>query len=323
MAVFTPVSPDDARCLLATYRLGELRAIEGIVSGIENSNFFLDTTEGRFVLTVFERLRAAELPFYLGLMHHLAGRGVPCPNPIANERGELFGLLHGKPAALVTRLAGGAIEEPSARHCEQVGGLLARMHEQARDYAVQLPNPRGRPWWEATAPRVRPFLDAAQTALLDDELRAQRQFAASPGFARLPAGPVHADLFRDNILFIERGDNVGDLGGVIDFYFAGCDSWLYDLCVTVNDWCIVAGGHFDEERLTSFMRAYTSARPLTANEREAWSMMLRAAALRFWLSRLFDRHCPRPAQIVLPKDPRHFEQLLRARRAIGTLSGGQ
>lgn len=323
MAVFTPVSPDDARRLLATYRLGELRAIEGIASGIENSNFFLDTTEGHFVLTIFERLSASELPFYLGLMRHLAGRSVPCPNPVANREGELFGVVHGKPVALVTRLAGRSIESPSARHCEQVGGLLARMHEQARDYTYQLPNPRGRSWWEATAPRVRPFLDAAQTALLDDELQAQRRFAASPGYAGLPCGPVHADLFRDNILFIDSGDHAGDLGGVIDFYFAGCDSWLYDLCVTVNDWCTHADGHFDEERLGIFMRAYTSARPLLAVERQAWPMMLRAAALRFWLSRLFDLYCPRPAQVVHPKDPRQFEQLLRARRAIASPSGGQ
>lgn len=323
MAVFTPVSPHDARSLLASYKLGELRTLEGIASGIENSNFFVDTTQGRFVLTLFERLDATQLPFYLGLMRHLASRGIPCPNPIANRHGELFSLVKAKPAALVTRLQGTSIEAPSVTHCEQVGAVLAAMHSSAEDYPGQLPNPRGRQWWEATAPKVRPFLDERQRTLLDDEMRAQRAFAASPGFARLPAGAVHADLFRDNVLFIDRGEAAGQLGGVIDFYFAGRDAWLYDLCVTVNDWCIDPSGQFDPQRLNALLRRYLSRRPLESAEREAWPLMLRAAALRFWLSRLFDLHCPRPAQMVSPKDPGHFEQLLRVRRENPPPSEGQ
>ncbi len=323
MAVFTPVSHDEAARLLSGYGLGELRSITGIESGIENSNFFIDTTAGRYVLTIFERLACAQLPFYLGLMRHLAARGIPCPDPVADRTGGLFTLFKDKPAAIVTRLSGISIETAQIPHCEQVGALLAAMHRGASDYAIEVPNPRGRPWWEATAPRVRPFLDPSQRALLDDEMQAQRAFATGSGFSSLPGGAVHADLFRDNVLFEDTADGTIRLGGVIDFYFAGCDSWLYDIAVTANDWCVVEDGKLESSRLAAFWRAYTAVRDISAEEREAWPMMLRAAALRFWLSRLFDLHCPRPAQVVHPKDPGHFERLLRIRREILPPSGRQ
>jgi homoserine kinase type II len=318
MAVFTPLSTNEVRELLSGYRTGELLNFEGIASGIENSNFFVDTDQGRFVLTIFERLDARELPFYLGLMKHLAEREVPCPNPIADRDGRLFVLLKDKPAALVSRLTGASVLSPSPAHCAEVGALLARMHVRASDYPLNQPNPRGRPWWEATAPLVAPFLTREQRELLDNELNEQRVFAASSDFGQLPAGPVHADLFRDNVLFKGEAGGVEApvrLSGVIDFYFAGCDSWLYDLAVTVNDWCIdEASGALDAQRLLALRTAYERARELTESEIRAWPMMLRAAALRFWLSRLFDLHCPRPAQLVSPKDPAHFERILRLRR---------
>lgn len=317
MAVFTAVSNSQAQEWLEGYPVGRLTAIEGIASGIENSNFFVDTTQGRFVLTLFERLSANDLPFYLGLMKHLAERGIVCPVPITDREGRLFGTLCGKPAALVTRLSGQPCMMPSAHHCAQIGRLLAQMQLAGRDYDRTMPNTRGRAWWESAAAEVRELLDASAVRLLDDELAAQRAFAATARFAGLPAGAVHADLFRDNVLFSPSLSSGEDepLSGVIDFYFACTDHWLYDLAVTVNDWCIDdASGRLDRVRLDALLEAYGAIRPLLGAERESWPMMLRAAAFRFWLSRLHDFHLPRPAEMVKPKDPVHFERILRLRR---------
>ena len=311
MAVFTPVSPPELECWIAPFDLGRVLAFEGIASGIENTNFFVDTERGRFVLTLFERLPAGHLPFYLGLMHHLAARGVPCPDPVADREGRMLGALNGKPAALVTRLPGSALAHPGEAHCAEVGGLLARMHLAAADYRGTMPNPRGLDWWCATAPRLAPFLDDAQATLMHEEIAAQRAFAESPQERELPRSAVHADLFRDNVLF-----DAGHVGGVIDFYFAATDRWLFDLAVTCNDWCIDdASGEFDSRRLDALLGSYRGVRPLLDAELVAWPMMLRTAAMRFWMSRLYDLHLPRPAEMVTPKDPAHFERILRARRA--------
>ena len=310
MAVFTPVSRPELEQWLAGYDLGALLGHEGIASGIENSNFFVDTERGRFVLTLFERLAHDQLPFYLGLMRHLAARAVPCPDPVADRTGGLMSSLNGKPAALVSRLRGNAQMAPGPHHCAQLGDLLARMHLAAADYPGDLPNLRGLCWWVETAPRVSTFLDPQARALLTDELAQQQRFGDSALCAQLPRSAVHADLFRDNVLF--DGDA---LGGVIDFYFAGCDTWLFDLAVTCNDWCIDdATGAFDTARLNALLSAYVAVRAPRPAERDAWPLMLRGAALRFWLSRLFDFHLPRPAQMVTPKDPTHFERVLIQRR---------
>jgi homoserine kinase type II len=316
MAVFTALNESDVRSFLAAYPVGELRRFEGIAAGIENSNFFVDTGAGRFVLTVFERLSAHHLPAYLALMRHLATRGVPCPDPVSNHSGALHGTLRGKPCALVTRLSGRDVAHPGLEHCAQVGALLATMHVAARDFTGMPANPRGRSWWAQTAPVVRDFLDVAQRALLDTEMAEQHHFSESADFRALPQGPVHADLFRDNVLFEAHAPGAPvRLAGVIDFYFAGHDSWLYDLAVTVNDWCIdPTSGEFAADRLGVLLAAYRQHRELTAPEIRAWPAMLRAAALRFWLSRLHDLHCPRPAEVIKPKDPAHFERIVRARR---------
>jgi homoserine kinase type II len=316
MAVFTPVTRDELAHWLESYDLGELREFEGIASGIENSNFFVTTARGRYVLTLFERLGIDELPFYLGLMHHLAARGVPCPDPVADRDGALLGRLNGKPAALVTRLSGHAHLHPTTAHCAQVGALLAAMHQAAVGYDGRLPNLRGLDWWTRTAPLVMPFLDAGQAALLRDELAQQQAFAATAAYAALPWSVVHADLFRDNVLFETLPDGSPRLGGVIDFYFAGVDTWMFDLAVAANDWCIDdATGAFDDARLAALLATYRRGRAPQDAECAAWSMMLRAGALRFWLSRLHDLYLPRPAEMVTPKDPVHFERILRARRA--------
>lgn len=318
MAVFTDVSLADAGRWLEGFEVGRLTALEGIASGIENSNFFLDTDRGRFVLTIFERLSARDLPFYLGLMKHLAGRGIACPDPVMDREGRLFGILHGKPAALVTRLSGQPCMTPGPDHCAQIGQLLARMQLAGGDYPLHLPNPRGRHWWDAAASDVRGFMTPASRALLDEELDAQRAFAASASFAAMPRGAVHADLFRDNVLFAPASGAAGEARvGVIDFYFACTDHWLYDLAVTVNDWCIDdATGQLDAGRLGALLSAYCAIRSPLEVERESWPMMLRASALRFWLSRLHDFHLPRPAQMVKAKDPAHFERILRLRREL-------
>jgi homoserine kinase type II len=310
MAVFTPVPRELLDPWLARYPVGALRSYRGIAEGIENSNFFVDTDAGTWVLTLFERLPADRLPFHLDLMRHFASRGVPCPDPVADRDGALWSPLAGRPAALVTRLPGRGVEQPTVAQCASVGELLARMHDASIDFDGRQPNPRGTDWRESVAAVLVPRLPAAAAALLADELAAQRAFADGALASSLPAGAVHADLFRDNVLF--DGERIG---GVIDFYFAGVDTWLFDLAVTCNDWCIDdASGAFDPARLQALLDGYTARRPLAEAECLAWPMALRAAALRFWLSRLDDVLRPRPAEQLTPKDPGHFERILRERR---------
>ncbi len=316
MAVFTEVSVDEARAFVAQLDVGTLTSFRGIQAGIENSNFFVDTTQGHWVLTIFERLSFAQLPFYLQLMRHLALRGIPVPGPQPDRSGAILHRLKGKPAALVDKLSGGHQLAPDVDHCGQVGAMLARMHLASQDFALVQPNLRGLAWWTETVPLVRPFVDDDQRALVDSELAFQQQLAASPAHASLPRGPIHADLFRDNVMF-DPGD-VGHekLSGFFDFYFAGVDCLLFDLAVCLNDWCIdLDSGRIVDDRAQAFVAAYAAVRPLTSNERRLMPALLRAAAFRFWLSRLWDLHLPRDASMLKSHDPTHFERLLRERVA--------
>jgi homoserine kinase type II len=311
MAVFTAVTLDDLTQWIRQFPLGQALALEGISSGIENSNFFLTTERGEYVLTIFENLGFEQLPFYLQLMRHLAARGIPVPDPVANDQGELVTALQGKPAAIVSRLAGSSQMDPQPVHCAAVGAMLAKMHLAGRDFALVQPNLRGIDWWTATAPQVMPHLASANAALLKDEIAFQQRFAASDTYMRLERGPVHADLFRNNVMFVGE-----ELTGCFDFYFAGCDAWLFDLAVTVNDWCIdLDSGRLDQPRVAALLAAYRAVRPFSDADSEAWQPMLRAAALRFWLSRLYDLHLPREAELLTPHDPAHFERILRDRIA--------
>ena len=311
MAVFTAVSLDDLHQWIKQFPLGQAVGLEGISSGIDNSNFFLTTETGQYVLTIFENLRFEQLPFYVGLMAHLAARGIPVPAPVANRDGELVVLLHGKPAIIVSRLSGASQLDPQPVHCAEVGCMLARMHLAAQDFALQQPNLRGLDWWVDTAPAVLPFLNQDEASLLVSEVAFQRDVAGQASYAQLPRGPVHADLFRNNVMF--EGER---LSGCFDFYFAGVDTWLYDVAVTVNDWCIdLASGELDPARVRALLDAYHAVRPFTATEAEAWQPLLRAGALRFWLSRLYDLHLPRAAELLTPHDPTHFERILRERIA--------
>ena len=306
MSVYTAVSEAELNDWLGQYSVGRLTACEPIKSGIENTNYFVTTTQGRYVLTLFERLPAHELPFYLDLMAHLARHGIPCPAPIADLSDKYLGSLNGKPAALVTRLPGRSIEHPEAAHCDELGALLARMHLAGRSYGAYLENPRGPKRWRSAAREVTPFIDEQKRSLLEKELA----FQAEHRFPDLPRGPVHADLFRDNALF-ERGR----LSAVFDFYFAGVDCLLYDLAVCANDWCLAKDFSLEAGRAGALLSAYHALRPLTALERDAWPAMLRAAALRFWLSRLYDFHLPRPGMLVHAHDPEHFRRVLESRVA--------
>jgi homoserine kinase type II len=310
MAVFTEVSQEQASELAQVLGLGQLQSLRGIQGGIENTNYFLTTSTGEWVLTLFERLTQAQLPFYLHLMKHLAQHGIPVPDPQGLPgSGEILHLVCGKPAAVVNRLQGHSELAPTATHCAAVGDMLARMHLAGRDYPRSQPNLRGLPWWNNTVPLVLPHLDAAQSALLRAELAYQNHIAAGAAHAALPRGPIHADLFRDNVMFHE-----GRLTGFFDFYFAGVDSWLFDIAVCLNDWCIdLPTGAHDAGRAGALLGAYAAVRPLSAAERQLLPALLRAAALRFWISRLWDFHLPREASLLKPHDPTHFERVLRGR----------
>jgi homoserine kinase type II len=312
MAVFTEVSEQEARDLLRRVPLGNLTGLRGIEGGIENTNYFLDTDQGEWVLTLFERLTAEQLPFYLYLMKHLAHAGIPVPDPQADTRsGDILHTVSGKPAAIVQKLAGKSQLAPQAPHCHAVGDMLARMHLAGHDYPRQQPNLRGLAWWNETTPVVLPYLNESQAALLSAELAYQNHVAASSAYTALPRGPVHADLFRDNVMF--DGET---LTGFFDFYFAGVDTWLFDLAVCLNDWCIdLPTGTHDADRANAMLAAYQAVRPLTAAERSLLNAMLRAGALRFWISRLWDFYLPREASMLKPHDPTHFERVLRQRIA--------
>lgn len=309
MAVFTTVTEPELSAWLAGYSLGELQELKGIASGIENTNYFVTTRHGRFVLTLFEVLTAAELPFYLNLMAHLARHGIPCPAPMANHRNQFLGELNGKPACIVSRLSGQSLLKPEAQHCATVGAMLGQMHIAGQSFNESMPNPRGREWRTRTMPGVLPFLQAADAALLQEEVGLHEKHTLE----NLPQGVIHADLFRDNVLF--DGERIG---GLIDFYFACTGPLLYDVAITVNDWCVNPDGALDEEKTRALLAAYHAVRPFKEAEKDAWARALRVAALRFWMSRLFDLHCPRDGELVNPHDPEHFKRILLRHRACNT-----
>ncbi|MBT9466321.1 homoserine kinase [Hydrogenophaga sp.] len=317
MAVYTEVAFAEAAALLHTLDLGDLTELRGIQGGIENTNYFVTSErEGatlEHVLTVFERLGFEQLPFYLHLMKFLAGQGIPVPDPAATASGEILHTVQGKPAAVVDKLRGKSELTPGVAHCEAVGAMLARMHLAGRDFPLSQPNLRGLPWWNETVPVVLPFLSAPQADLIRTELAYQNHVAASAAYTALPRGPIHADLFRDNVMF-----EAGELTGFFDFYFAGCDTFLFDIAVCLNDWCVhhsqdATDGSHDAARARALLAAYQAVRPLSTAERSLLPAMLRAGALRFWISRLWDLHLPREAAMLQAHDPTHFERVLRDR----------
>lgn len=309
MSVFTSVSTQELQAWLQGYSIGEVLELKGISSGITNTNYFVTTTQGKYVLTLFEHNTMEELPYFIDLMSHLATHGVPCPQPITNDSGVSLHMLNGKPAVLITCLNGRDIKEPEAKHCAEVGAVLANMHVAGQSFVEKVAdkphrNPRDIDWRIKTAAQVMPHLAAEDQQLLNDTLAFQSALDSSA----LPKGIIHADLFRDNVLF--DGDKVG---GLIDFYYACHDVLAYDLAITVNDWCVNADGALDNARVNAMLDAYQAIRPLTQAEHAAWNSMLQIAALRFWLSRLYDKIYPQDGELTHAKDPDHFKNILKQR----------
>ncbi|TPM07430.1 MULTISPECIES: homoserine kinase [unclassified Mesorhizobium] len=310
MAVYTELSVDEVAAFFGALGLGWPRSVRGITTGIENTNYFVDTETGEYVLTLFERLTFEQLPFYLHFIKHLATRRMPVPDPVANVKGEILHSLKDRPAVVVNRLPGESVTAPSAEHCRAIGAILARLHLAGSDYPRRQANPRGLEWWNEVVPVVGQYVSDGQRSLLTSELTFQNQIAVSSTYEQLPSGPVHADLFRDNVLF--AGSH---LTGVFDFYFAGCDAFLFDIAVCLNDWCVDdCTGRQDSERAAAFLGAYESVRVLTPAERILLPAMQRAGAFRFWLSRLWDLYQPREAAILKAHDPSHFERMLCVHR---------
>jgi homoserine kinase type II len=307
MAVYTQVAAEPLADFLTGYDIGAATRLAGIAQGIENSNYELDTLRGRFVLTLYERrVRAADLPFYLGLMRHLAGKGVPCPRPIARGGGALWGELCGKPAAIVTFLDGDWPRAPTAEHCRAVGAALAQMHLAGRDFPLARPNDLSLAGWRqlfaATRERADEIAGGLGVEIAQELAQLEAQWPRD-----LPDGPIHADLFPDNVFFV--GDR---LSGLIDFYFACTDAFAYDLAVSLTAWCFPTPDRYDRRLAAALEDGYTAVRPLAEAERNALPILLRGAALRFLLTRLYDLVHGVKGMIGIQKDPLEYRARLRA-----------
>ncbi|MCS0503865.1 homoserine kinase [Ancylobacter mangrovi] len=312
MAVYTDVSPEELEAFLATYEIGRLRAFKGIAEGVENSNYLLQTEAGSFILTLYEkRVNPADLPFFIGLMEHLASRGIDCPQPVKNRAGAALGTLAGRPAAIATFLIGTSVRRPSAGHCAALGTALAGLHKAGADFtAFHRANALSVPGWrplfeqaEARADTVAPGL----AALIADELA-----TLEPNWPTgLPAGVIHADLFPDNVFFTD-----GRLSGLIDFYFACNDLLAYDIAICLNAWCFEPDGAYNQTKGRALLAAYQAERPLEPAEIDALTLLCRGAALRFLLTRLVDWLNVPPGALVRPHDPKDYLRRLRFHRAV-------
>lgn len=306
MSVYTTLEKGDLTEFLNAFDVGVVHDLRGISDGIENTNYFLTTLHHNdkrdFVLTIFESLDYEELPFFLNLMAFLAERGVPCAHPVADRGDRYLQRLKSKPAALVQRLPGRSVAIASLDHCRQVGRSLARLHLAGKDFPQARKNPRGYAWFEQAAGKLQPKLAAAEQKLLAGELSLLRSGVKED----LPGGIIHADLFRDNVLFEQDR-----LTGIIDFYYACSGAWLYDLAITINDWCCDQNGSLKREYANALLQSYHAERALTEREHRYWPVVLRAGALRFWLSRLCDLHFPRRGEITHIKNPDVFKRILQ------------
>ncbi len=302
MSVYTEVSRDDLIAFLSHYAVGHLVDYEGISDGIENTNYFVTTDQGQFVLTLFEQHGFDVMDYYLDVMTFFYQSGIPSAHPEPDKTGQYLKTLSGRPAALVGRLTGRSLSDvATVNQCRAIGDILAKMHLAANNFEQRKLTDRGADWRQKTAEKVLPYLDKADAQLMTEELTFQAQYKTF----NLPMGLTHSDLFRDNALF--DGDT---LTGIIDFYYACDEYWLYDLAVTVNDWCIDESGLIDDIRYQALISAYTAQRTLSSAEVDHWNIVLRAAAMRFWLSRLQDKYFPREGELTQIKDPNAFRQIL-------------
>lgn len=302
MSVYTTISEPELCAFLSLYNVGELVSYTGISAGIENTNYFVTTTQDTFVLTIFEAHTAYEIPWYLELMHHLSEHGVPGAHPVGDKHQRFLNILAGKPATLVYKLAGQHVQHPNLAQCHAIGAVMAQMHQAGQSYAAETQaNTRGLAWIKTTVAHLATQLPPDDLLTLQTELT----FQDTPTRANLPQGVIHADLFHDNALM--DGDNVS---GVIDFYYACHDALLYDLAVTANDWCSQDNDQLAPELVNALLSGYQSIRALTADEKAAWPAMLRTAALRFWVSRLQDQLFPKDGETTHIKDPNTFKRIL-------------
>jgi homoserine kinase type II len=315
MAVYTDVTADELTQFIAGYEIGALLSYKGIAEGVENSNFLVHTTAGNFILTLYEkRVAERDLPFFLGLMEHLAARGITCPQPVKNKNGGMLGRLAGRPAAIVTFLDGLWIRRPNAGHCAAVGEALAGLHLAGGDFAQQRPNALGMESWRGLYEHAKPRGDSVRPGLCDEI--AKELDALEKSWPRdLPAGVIHADLFPDNVFFL--GDK---LSGLIDFYFACTDTLAYDVAVCLNAWCFEPDHSYNVTKGRALLKAYRKARALSAGEIAALPVLSRGAATRFLLTRLVDWLAVPDGALVRPKDPLEYYRKLRFHQSVKSAS---
>jgi len=309
MSVYTIIDAQQLQAFLGKYNVGELIDFAGISDGIENTNYFVNTSQGHFVLTIFEQHSFEEMQYYLNLMHHLADHQVPSANPVADNYGQYLSHFKNKPIALVERLDGCSITESTINHCQQLGTAMGKMHSAGLSFNSRQENPRGPAWCVKTAQRVQQKLNTDDQKMLTIEIDFQEQ----QRHADMPRGVIHADLFRDNALWAMVDKTTDTFSGIIDFYYSCDDVLLYDLAVTANDWCSNDDYSLNQEKVQALLVAYNEHRTLADNEQQYWPAMLRAGALRFWLSRLQDKHFPREGELVHTKNPDEFKAILNDR----------
>ncbi|MFL2556397.1 MAG: homoserine kinase [Gammaproteobacteria bacterium] len=304
MSVYTNVLPHELDEFLKNYSLGQLQQFTGISDGIENTNYFVTTSKGQYVLTIFEQLSSKELPYFLELMAFFSEAGIPTAHPVSNNNGKYISLLKNKPAALVKRLNGASIDIPNVKQCQEIGFQMAKMHLSGERFKHSRDSSRDKVWRTKIAVLVMPKLSEAEQVLLNTELT----YLKSINVNALPISIIHADLFRDNALFIDD-----ELTGIIDFYYAYNGHAIYDLAVTVNDWCTSGDKNRDKDNMVALLNAYQGTRLVSEKERDSWIYALRLAALRFWLSRLQDKYFPRSGEITHTKNPDRFKEIIKHR----------
>lgn len=304
MSVFTSVSEDEMRLFLQEYSIGELVELKGIAQGITNTNYFVNTTQNKYVLTIFETLKYEELPFYLELMRHLSQKGVVAPEPIAKNNGDLIATIKEKPASLISCLAGKDVKDASSKQCFSIGAMLAKMHLAGQDFEIKMPNPRFNHWWHTESEKLYSLLPEQDCLLLKSTLA----FLDKNTDTHLPSGVIHADLFKDNVLM--SGDHAT---GLIDFYYACNGSFIYDLAITLNDWAQQIdenGVSLNQDKVDHLIAGYESVRPLLTEEKEYLPIAQQAGCIRFWVSRAIDYYFPMEGEMTYVKNQNTFRDLL-------------
>jgi homoserine kinase type II len=311
VAVYTEVSDEELSAFLSTYDIGTVLSYKGIAEGVENTNYFLHTTEGNFILTLYEkRVKESDLPFFLGLMQHLASKGLNCPLPVTNRSGEALGRVAGRPSVIISFLDGIAVRRPSAQHCGALGAALAQLHVAGRDFPMNRPNALSLDAWSPLFSQAEAQADTVLQGLAE-RTRQELAYLEALWPTDLPAGIIHADLFTDNVFFIGT-----EVSGLIDFYFACTDAFAYDVAICLNAWCFETDGSFNLTKSQALLAGYQSVRRLDPRESEALPVLCRGSAMRFMLTRLVDWLNVPPGALVKPKDPLEYDRKLNFHRHV-------